>query len=138
MKKILFAAMVIWGGLFAISASAAPLKSDVPVPDKLRERVVGRYDAWKAMDLKALYLFFTETRRKSMSYESFIINHRPKVELNDYEVLDVRCDTEESCGVEVRLALKRLPVKGGGTGAVEIVRPERWIAENGEWYVYSK
>jgi hypothetical protein len=122
---------------FPVLAASKPA-GELPAPDALKQRIVARYDAWKAMDLKGLYGFLTETKRKSMSYESFIVNHRPKMELAQYEIIELKCDTEESCGAEIRLSLKQLPVKGGGPGPVDIVKPERWIRENGEWYVYIK
>lgn len=144
MKKRYFSAaaallLCLSGAVTAVTAVAAPPQAGgVSPPDKVRQRITARYDAWKTMDLKALYMFLSETKRKTLSYESFIIAHRPKMELDGYEILDLSCDTEESCGAEVRLNFKRLPVKGGGAGPVEIVKPERWIREHDEWYVYLK
>lgn len=127
--------------LLPLIAFGAGLIACTPKPPEqvVKERAEQRYKHLMNGEMEKAYSYLTPSRRNTLSLENYLRNNTPRIDIKRAEVLKVECGTAESCQVEIKLDYTyKNNFKGTVPGMIDQVKPEKWILENGNWYLHTR
>lgn len=99
-------------------------------------RAKARWDAIVAGEWETAYGYSTPAFRKAIKLTGFMNIARSMVVRKGAEVQTVTC-SDATCDVVVKVLFSP-PLQGRGGGVLDTEVPERWVKEDGNWYIYQR
>src|SRR5690606_19038585 len=100
------------------------------------KRAQSRWDALLAGKWETAYSFSTPAYRAAIDVDGFAKRQGGQGGWTGAEVRSVECKAEDICEATVRIQARAL--MGRGFKAVRTDYTERWVREDGRWWLYQR
>lgn len=128
---------------FALTLTACSNRADTEPKAVITEKAQARWDVRIAGELDKMYAYLAPSSKVLITEQSYVAKFRNQLMYKKAKVSKIKCDNEKvlseakACDVSVDVTYEFRGMQAGGT--FENTRPikEKWIKEDGDWWIYD-